>query len=120
MVKRTKQFTIGFIVTATLCLLVQYLESYLKSFVWILNKDVSGEIILESFFWDVKSIVTEELIFRGALLYILIRKIGAWKGILISAIAFGIYHWFSFGVIGNIMAMILIFIGTGLMGYAWA
>ncbi len=42
------------------------------------------------------------------------------KGILISAIAFGIYHWFSYGVLGNVMAMILVFIGTGLMGYAWA
>lgn len=66
--------------------------------------------------------MTEELIFRGALLYILIQKIGSRKSILISAIAFGIYHWFSYGVLGNVMAMILVFIGTGLMGsaLAWA
>ncbi|WP_201770126.1 CPBP family intramembrane glutamic endopeptidase [Mangrovimonas yunxiaonensis] len=50
----------------------------------------------------------------------LIQKIGTKRGVLISAIAFGIYHWFSYGVLGNIMAMILVFIGTGLMGYAWA
>jgi hypothetical protein len=68
----------------------------------------------------VKSVLTEELIFRSALLYILIQKIGSNKSILISAIAFGIYHWFSYGVLGNVMAMILVFIGTGLMGYAWA
>lgn len=60
------------------------------------------------------------MIFRGAVLYILIWKIGANKAILISAIAFGIYHWFSYGVLGNIAAMIFVFIGTGLMGYAWA
>ena len=39
---------------------------------------------------------------------------------LISASAFGIYHWFSFGVWGNMMAMILVFVVTGLMGYVFA
>ena len=119
-VKRSKQFLIGFLLTATLCVLVQYIEASLKSSVWVLNKNITGIIILKSFWWDFKSVLTEELIFRGAILYILIQKIGSHKGILISAIAFGIYHWFSFGVLGNIMAMILVFIGTGLMGYAWA
>lgn len=118
--KRLKQFLIGFLITGILCVLVQYLESYLKSSTWILNKDITSGIILKSFWWDFKSVLTEELIFRGALLYILIQKIGSRKSILISAIAFGIYHWFSYGVLGNVMAMILVFIGTGLMGYAWA
>ena len=118
--KRLKQFSIGFLITGILCVLVQYLESYLKSSTWILNKDITSGIILKSFWWDFKSVLTEELIFRGALLYILIQKIGSRKSILISAIAFGIYHWFSYGVLGNVMAMILVFIGTGLMGYAWA
>jgi hypothetical protein len=120
MVHRLKQFLIGFIITGTLCVLVQYLEAYLKSSEWLLNENITSGIILKSFYWDVKSVITEELIFRGALLYILIRKLGIGKGILISAIAFGIYHWFSYGVIGNVMAMILVFVGTGLMGYAWA
>ena len=119
-VKRLKQFLIGFIITAILCVLVQYLESYLKSSEWVLNENISGGIVFQSFFWDFKSVFTEELIFRGALLYILIQKLGSSKGILISAIAFGIYHWFSYGVLGNVMAMILVFLGTGLMGYAWA
>ena len=118
--KRLKQFLIGFFITGILCVLVQYLESYLKSSTWILNKNITSGIILKSFWWDFKSVMTEELIFRGALLYILIQKIGSKKSILISAIAFGIYHWFSYGVIGNVMAMILVFIGTGFMGYAWA
>ncbi|MDY2588181.1 CPBP family intramembrane glutamic endopeptidase [Winogradskyella aquimaris] len=118
--KRLKQFLIGFLITGILCLLVQYLESYLKSSTWILNKSITRGIILKSFWWDLKSVLTEELIFRGALLYILIQKIGSRKSILISAVAFGIYHWFSYGVLGNVMAMILVFIGTGLMGYAWA
>lgn len=118
--KRLKQFLIGFLITATLCVLVQYLEAYLKSSTWVLNENITGEIILKSFWWDIKSVLTEELIFRGALLYILIHKIGSRRSILISAIAFGIYHWLSYGVLGNVMAMILVFLGTGLMGYAWA
>ena len=119
-IKRLKQFLIGFIITGILCVFIQYLEAHLKSSEWILNKNITSGIILKSFWWDFKSVLTEELIFRGALLYILIRKIGPHKSILISAIAFGIYHWFSFVVLGNVMAMILVFIGTGLMGYAWA
>ena len=118
--KRIKQFLIGLLITGILCVLVQYLESYLKSSTWILNKNITSAIVIKSFWWDFKSVLTEELIFRGALLYILIQKIGSKKSILISAIAFGIYHWFSYGVLGNVMAMILVFIGTGLMGYAWA
>lgn len=119
-VKRLKQFFIGFLITAVLCVLVQFFEAWLKSATWVLNTKVTSGIILKSFWWDVKSVLTEELVFRGAILYILIQKIGATKSILISAIAFGIYHWFSYGVLGNITAMILVFIGTGLMGYAWA
>jgi len=118
--RRLEQFLIGFLITGILCVLDQYLETYLKSSIWVLNENITAEIILKSFWWDVKSVLTEELIFRGALLYILIQKIGSKKSILISAIAFGIYHWFSYGVLGNVMAMILVFIGTGLMGYAWA
>lgn len=117
---RLKQFLIGFLITATLCAIIQYIESLLKSSTWVLNEKITSQIVLKSFWWDLKSVLTEELIFRGALLYILIQKIGSNKGILISAIAFGIYHWFSFGVLGNILAMILVFVGTGLMGYAWA
>jgi membrane protease YdiL (CAAX protease family) len=119
-IKRFKQFLIGFIITAILCTLVQYFETILKSSIWVLNENSTGGSILKSFWWDVKSVLTEELIFRGALLYILIQKIGSKKSVLISAIAFGIYHWFTLGVLGNILAMTVVFIGTGIMGYAWA
>ncbi|MDN3492455.1 CPBP family intramembrane glutamic endopeptidase [Winogradskyella bathintestinalis] len=118
--KRLKQFSIGFLISAVCCILIQYLEAYLKSSDWIFNKAILSQTILHSFWWDFKSVLTEELIFRGALLYILIQKIGSNKSLLISAIAFGVYHWFSLGVIGNVVAMVLIFIGTGVMGYAWA
>lgn len=118
--KRIKQFCVGFGITAILCVAVQFLEAYLKDAHWVLNEEITTTLFVNSFWWDLKSVLTEELIFRGALLYLLIKKIGAGKAVLISAVAFGIYHWFSYGVFGNIMPMIFVFIGTGLMGYAWA
>ena len=118
--KRLKQLAIGFLITAILCIGVEFLEILLKSSSLDLNENASTTLILNMFWWDFKSVLTEELLFRGALLYILIERIGARKGIIISAIAFGIYHWFSFGIFGNIIPMFFVFIGTGLMGYAWA
>lgn len=117
---RLKQFATGFLVTALLCVLAQYLERSLMSSEWLLNENASLTLILQSFWWDFKSVLTEELLFRGALLYILNQRLGTRLSILISAIAFGMYHWFSYGVLGSVMPMIFVFIGTGLMGYAWA
>jgi len=53
-------------------------------------------------------------------LYLLIKYWKAVPAMLISASVFGIYHWFSFGVWGNLAAMILVFVVTGLMGYVFA
>ena len=118
--KRLKQFLLGFFITTVLCIGVQTLEMLLQSSKWYLSENYSVDLILNMFWWDFKSVLTEELIFRGALLIILINRLGSGKGILISAIAFGVYHWFSFGIFGNILPMFFVFIGTGMMGYAWA
>ena len=47
--KRLKQFSIGILITGILCVLVQYLEAYLKSSTWILNEKITNGIILKSF-----------------------------------------------------------------------
>ena len=39
---------------------------------------------------------------------------------LIDAAAFGMYHWFSYGVVGNPVAMIYVFLLTGAFGLMWA
>ena len=49
--KRLKQFIIGFLISGILCVLVQCLEAYLKSSSWVLNEDITGGIILKSFWW---------------------------------------------------------------------
>lgn len=85
-----------------------------------LNPSFSFKMLWEGFRWNLVSVLYEELIFRGALLYILIKRWGPKPGMLVSAIAFGIYHWFSFNLFGNVPAMIYVFIITGLMGWAMA
>lgn len=117
---RLLQFLIGFIMTALLCLSTELLEIYLRSASVHLSDSFSFQMLIARFWWDLRSVLTEELIFRGAILYILIMRLGQKKAILISAIAFGVYHWFSYGLLGNIVPMIVVFISTGLMGYAWA
>jgi len=117
---RLKQLAIGFLITAILCIGVESLEMLWRSSSLHLNENSNAALILSMFWWDFKSVLTEELLFRGAILFILIKRIGADKAIIISAVAFGIYHWFSFGIFGNIVPMFFVFIGTGLMGYAWA
>jgi membrane protease YdiL (CAAX protease family) len=61
----------------------------------------------------------EELIFRGAVLYILLQRMGL-KAIWISAAAFGIYHWFSFGELGQPAPMIFVFVITFPAGLIFA
>jgi membrane protease YdiL (CAAX protease family) len=118
--KRAIQFLLGFTVTAILCLNVQYLESLLKSSNWYWRDNAGLTFVIDRLWWDFKSVLTEELIFRGAILFILLRRVGRIKSVLISAAAFGVYHWFSFGIFGNIIPMFFVFIGTGLMGYSFA
>ena len=117
---RRSQFALGFIFTALLCTLIQLVDSALTNTAWKLNENLTVLGTLNFLWWNVKSVVFEELIFRGALLYIAIRKWGARTGILLSAIAFGIYHWFTFGVLGNIVLMLAVFLMTSISGLVWA
>ena len=110
----------GFILAIVLSFFAQFAGSFINDSRWILNDEVKLSTIGNAIWWDAKSVLTEELLFRGAILYILIARIGPGKSILISAISFGIYHWFSYGLLGNVVPMVLIFVGSGLMGYAWA
>ncbi|WP_370088139.1 CPBP family intramembrane glutamic endopeptidase [Ekhidna sp.] len=117
---RVKQFTIGFLLAGLLCVVAQMLEIWIKSADLVLVEGAGFSKVLNGLWWDFKSVLTEELLFRGAILFILIRRIGHKAAIHLSAAAFGVYHWFSYGVFGNPVPMVLIFIGTGLMGFAWA
>lgn len=118
--KRLVDFMIFFLLTAICCASDFFLKMYFGKQQWIVNPSLSFNLLLSVTWWNIKSVLFEELIFRGVLLYILIKKLGATKAILISAIGFGIYHWFSQEAFGNIIQMAIIFTITGIMGLLYA
>lgn len=98
---------------------------YLSISLWVhnpykLNPDYTITNFIKSSVFVLKGIVYEELIFRGALLYILIDKLSPNKAMLISAVAFGIYHWVSYRILGQPLQMLIVLISTGTMGYLLA
>ncbi|WP_426485216.1 CPBP family intramembrane glutamic endopeptidase [Flavobacterium sp. 2] len=67
------------------------------------------------------SVFTEELIFRGIIIYILMRKLRKHTAMLISSALFGFYHWFSYEMFGaGLVPMLYVFLMTSLAGYCWA
>lgn len=118
--KRLIDFLLFLTVTAICCASGFFLKMYFGGLRWEVNPALNVSLFFEGLWWNIKSVLFEELIFRGVLFYILIRKMGIPKAIIISSIAFGIYHWFSFGIIGNIPQMIFVFFITGTMGLVYA
>lgn len=118
--KRLVDFMIFFLLTALCCASDFFIRMYFGKQEWVVNPALSFNLLLSGTWWNIKSVLFEELIFRGVLLYILIKKWGSTKAILISAIAFGIYHWFSQEAFGNITQMAFIFTITGIMGMLYA
>jgi membrane protease YdiL (CAAX protease family) len=96
------------------------LRKYFGNEDWILNPKVSVSLLMNGIWWNIKSVLFEELIFRGVLFYILIRRLGIVKALLISSVAFGIYHWFTFEILGNPVQMIYVFLVTGVAGALYA
>jgi membrane protease YdiL (CAAX protease family) len=118
--KRLLDFALFFLITATCAVSGFLLKMLIAKQSWVLNPNIKPGLILEGAWYTLKSVLFEELIFRGVLLYILIKKIGATKAIIISAIAFGIYHWFSHELWGNPAQMAIEFFITGTMGLVLA
>jgi membrane protease YdiL (CAAX protease family) len=117
---RFLQMVLGFFFSSMVCASSQLAEAAMLHAHWQLNPKIDFAHIYDYFWWNFNSIMFEELLFRGALLFIAIKRLGYVKGIFLSAIAFGIYHWFSYGVFGNPVPMIVVFLITALMGWVWA
>jgi len=116
---RSKDFLDAFLLFLLLSVLFSLIDTVLKDIQWVWNSP-DFSVILSSLWYQTKSVITEELIFRGALLYLGIKLIGEKKALYLSSAAFGIYHWFSYGVLGNITLMIFVFAITAWMGFVWA
>jgi membrane protease YdiL (CAAX protease family) len=117
---RVMNFIVGFLIAASCCTLYQIMTTVFVNNSWTLNKQMTGKIVLENSRWTFVSVLYEELIFRGALLYIAIKKIGVIKACILSAVCFGIYHWFTFNAFGNPVMMIFTFLMTAIVGLSWA
>ncbi|WMS88952.1 CPBP family intramembrane glutamic endopeptidase [Pleionea litopenaei] len=99
----------------------QYLlVGHWKDFEWIANPELNVSLVLESLRWNFNSVVYEELIFRGVLLWFLIQAIKENRACLISALCFGGYHWFSYGIWGQWVNMIYVLLLTGGFGFIMA
>ncbi len=114
--KRLADFVIFFLITGFLCACGFFLKMIIAKQQWQVNPNFNGLQLADGVWWNVKSVLFEELIFRGVLFYWLIKKLGASRAILISATAFGIYHWFSHELFWHPQAMIMEFLVTGAMG----
>ena len=118
--QRGREFIMGFIFMACLCMVTQVILAQIGHINWTLSDDFNLSKLFDSIYFDINSVIFEELQFRGILLYLLIKYINETTGVILSAAAFGIYHWFTGGVLGNGMAMVVVFIVTGFMGYVFA
>jgi len=119
--KRIIQFAVGIVFIMLVSLINIYVESYILDVNWKLNSKINYTLIFDSFIYHLRSALTEDLVFRGALLYILISKLGAKWAIFISTICFGIYHVFSYGMTAErIVPIVYVVLITGVTGYVWA
>jgi uncharacterized protein len=118
--KRLRDFVLFFLITAACCASSFLLKSAIAKQSWMLNPELNVLLIAKGIWFTIKATLFEELIFRGVLLYILIKKLGATWAIIISAAAFGIYHWFSHELWGNPQQMAIEFFATGFLGLVLA
>lgn len=118
--KRMSNLLFGFSGAAAFCTAYYFTTAGLAGNPFILNKAFTASDFFKSSWWTLKSVLFEELLFRGALLYITIKKWGIKPACIVSAAAFGIYHWFSFGAFGNPLQMLIVFVMTGIWGWMFA
>jgi len=122
--KRFMFFAILFATSAMLSATSFLLKMYFIKEVYVLSNGISKISILRNCWYQLRTVLTEELLCRGALLYMLIKKLGVLKAVISSSIFFALLHWFNAGVWGNFMHMSIIFTFTFFMGlvlaYAYA
>ena len=117
---RFLELIIGLLAAGTVCASYHLAATYFAGNRWLLNPRYTASTFVESTGWVLKSVLFETLIFQGALLYIALKKLGISKACGLSAVCFGVYHWFSYGALGKPASMAIIFCMTGLTGLLYA
>ena len=113
---RLKYFTILFSTSAMLSATAFLLRMYFAQEVYVLSQSLTVKSILIDIWYQFRTVLTEEILCRGVLLYILIKKIGQTKAVIISSVIFAVLHWINAGVWGNLTQMIIVFTFTFTMG----
>ena len=105
-----------FIVTAICCSTTFVLKMYFAKEQYTMNPNLTTSMIFSELWNSIRGVLTEELLCRGVILYILIKKLGSMWAIIISSIIFGLLHWLNNGVFGNLIQMGIVFAFTFGMG----
>jgi uncharacterized protein len=119
-VPRVLQFLIGTVFAMLICFVHAMSKTYLSGLTWQLNPSYNLTKFLDALLYCFNSVFFEELIFRGALCYIGFWRFGVKITMLFSSACFGVYHWFTWGVLGDPKMMIIVFILTSLYGWTLA
>ena len=114
--ERLKYCIILFIVSAVFSATAFLLRMYFAKEEYTISNSITTKSILLETWFQIRTVLTEELLFRGVLLYILIKKIRQTKAIIISAVLFAALHVINASVWGNFTQMIILFTFTFLMG----
>lgn len=122
--RRIKYFTILFVVSTLLSSTTFLLKMYVAKEVYVVDTTLTLTGFLRESWHQARTVLTEELLCRGVILYIMIKEWGQRPAILVSSILFALLHWLNAGVWGNVVQMALLFTFTFSMGmllaYAYA
>lgn len=113
---RAGQFFAGLLIAGCVVVIQQLGLAMASGVAWQFNPEIDAALGLRALRSNLNSVLYEELVFRGYLLYQAIRFWGARRGVLLGAAVFGIYHWFSYEIIGEPVKMVFVFVVTGAFG----
>jgi membrane protease YdiL (CAAX protease family) len=105
-----------FIVTAICCSTAFVLKMYFAKEQYTINSKLTSSLIFSELWDNIRGVLTEELLCRGVVLFVLIKKLSTKRAIIISSIIFGLLHWLNNGVWGNAIQMSVVFLFTFCMG----
>lgn len=119
--QRWLELTVAMLFMAAFAVINFTWQAHFKTISYQVNPDYGMGELLAGSLWVLRAVVFEELLFRGVLLYLLIKYLGVVKACVISAVSFGIYHWFSYEVFGErLILMAYVFLVTGAGGWMFA
>ncbi|MGG6462413.1 lysostaphin resistance A-like protein [Solilutibacter silvestris] len=118
--RRTVEFAVGLVLMAGAATLQQLCAALSADDRFVFNTALTLGRLGDGVRFVVNSVLYEELLFRGYLLFQAIRWLGPGRAVALDAVVFGAYHWFSYGVLGNPVAMAYVFALTGAFGFMLA